>query len=204
MDKINNSSYLCRPVYSMVKVGKLNTYKVELKNMRDDSCLYEYTLDNQFFTNIEAPDIREGSLTVTLSVKKTGDAYALNFHTEGSVTVPCDRCLDDLELPVETDDSLIVKLGTDFSEEEDIITVPEEDGYIDVGWYIYEFIMLSLPIKHVHAPGECNAAMTEVLSQHLATEITEETDIPAGEEDTKENGETDPRWNDLKKILDNN
>lgn len=204
MDKINNSSYLCRPVYSMVKVGELNTYKVELKNMREDSCLYEYTLDSQFFADIGAPDVRKGNLTVTLSVRKTGGAYALSFHTEGTVTVPCDRCLDDLELPVETDDRLIVKLGTDFAEEEDIITVPEEDGYINVGWYIYEFIMLSLPIKHVHAPGECNAAMTEILSRHLATETAEETDPSDEEEDTTGNGDIDPRWNDLRKILDNN
>ena len=158
------------------------------------------------WADIAAPggDVRKGNLTVTLSVRKTGGAYALSFHTEGTVTVPCDRCLDDLELPVETDDRLIVKLGTDFAEEEDIITVPEEDGYINVGWYIYEFIMLSLPIKHVHAPGECNAAMTEILSRHLATETAEETDPSDEEEDTTGNGDIDPRWNDLRKILDNN
>lgn len=47
-------------------------------------------------------------LQVQLDVKKTMGIYVLNFHIEGSVVVPCDRCLDDMELPVETDDTLKV------------------------------------------------------------------------------------------------
>lgn len=34
-----------------------------------------------------------------------------------------------------------------------MVIVPEEDGYINVAWFMYEFIALSIPMKHVHAPG---------------------------------------------------
>ena len=88
-----------------IALGKLDIYKVELKNMREDSAKYEYTLDNQFFADIDAPEIQKGKLKVDLSVKKSLGVYVLNFHTEGMVIVPCDRCLDDMELEVETDDS---------------------------------------------------------------------------------------------------
>ena len=132
-----------------IALGKLDIYKVELKNMREDSAKYEYTLDNQFFADIDAPEIQKGKLKVDLSVKKSLGVYVLNFHTEGMVIVPCDRCLDDMELEVETDDSLKVKLGLTFSEEDDIVVVPEEDGYINVAWFIYEFIALSLPMKQI-------------------------------------------------------
>jgi uncharacterized metal-binding protein YceD (DUF177 family) len=191
-----------------IALGKLDIYKVELKNMREDSAKYEYTLDNQFFADIDAPEIQKGKLRVDLSVKKSLGVYVLNFHTEGMVIVPCDRCLDDMELEVETDDSLKVKLGLTFSEEDDIVVVPEEDGYINVAWFIYEFIALSLPMKHVHAPGKCNKGMMGALSKHLRTS-DDEDGLEDGyvEEDESlddDNREIDPRWNELKKILNNN
>lgn len=178
--------------------------------MREDSCQYEYTLDNQFFADIDAPEIQKGKLKVLLRVKKSVGAYILNFHTEGVVTVPCDRCLDDMEIPVETDDCLRVKLGQEFSDEDDLVIVPEEDGYINVAWFIYEFITLSLPIKHVHASGKCNKAMMGALNKHLAVsaeeeDASEETSLDTVlDEPEEDNREIDPRWNELKKILDNN
>ena len=74
--------------------------------MKENSAHYEFSLTNQFFADIDAPEIQKGKLQVQLDVKKTMGIYVLNFHIEGSVVVPCDRCLDDMELPVETDDTL--------------------------------------------------------------------------------------------------
>ena len=177
--------------------------------MREDACSYEYELTDQFFTDIDATEIHKGRLDVKLDVKKSVGAFILNFQITGTVTVPCDRCLSDLDLPVDTENVLKVKLGEEFSDEDDIIIVPEEDGYINVSWFMYEFIDLSLPMKHVHAPGKCNKAMMEVLNQHMTRNVNDEDfvfeedeadELPDGNEDTP----TDPRWNDLKKILDNN
>ena len=41
---------------------------------------------------------------------------------------------------------------------------------------MYEFIALSIPMKHVHAPGKCNKAMTSKLSKHLKTNANEDSD----------------------------
>lgn len=179
--------------------------------MTENSANYEFSLTNQFFADIDAPEIQKGKLHVQLDVKKSMGVYVLTFHIEGSVIVPCDRCLDDMELPVMTDDTLKVKLGATFSDEDDMVIVPEEDGYINVAWFMYEFIALSLPMKHVHAPGKCNKAMMGALNKHLRTSAEEEElddldlDEELGlEEDETETREIDPRWNELKKILDNN
>ena len=178
--------------------------------MKENSAHYEFSLTNQFFADIDAPEIQKGKLQVQLDVKKTMGIYVLNFHIEGSVVVPCDRCLDDMELPVETDDTLKVKLGLEFSDEDDMVIVPEEDGYINVAWFMYEFIALSIPMKHVHAPGKCNKGMMGALNKHLRTSADEEDemdDFLDEEEMTDEPSEAreiDPRWNELKKILNNN
>ena len=178
--------------------------------MRESTASYDYHLDNQFFTDIDAPQIQKGELDVQLTVKKGIGVFVLDFHTEGVVYVPCDRCLEDMEIPVETDNTLKVKLGAEASEDDDeYITVSELDGFVNVAWFMYEFIALSLPIQHVHAPGECNEEMMDALKKYLRTDAMEEDDLDedSEEEDSEEpaeSGEIDPRWNELKKILNNN
>ena len=131
------------------------------------------------------------SSAVSLKLSNTAQGKALvEARLKLSVAVPCDRCLDDLELPVNTDDTLKVKMGLSFSEEGDVLVVPEEDGYVNVAWFIYEFIALNIPAKHVHTPGKCNAAMIKVLEEHSATRSSGENEEAA----------VDPRWNELEKL----
>ena len=172
--------------------------------MLTDTAEYQYQLDNQFFLDLDAPEVQKGRVDVTLKVRKTSGIYQLDFHTEGMVVVVCDRCLDEMEQPIESDDRLRVKLGLEFSEEDDMVVVPEEDGYINVAWFIYEFIALSIPMKHVHAPGKCNKDMVGKLSKHLRVLSDDEDEGLDFEELADQPQAIDPRWKELKKILDNN
>ena len=172
--------------------------------MLTDTAEYQYQLDNQFFLDLDAPEVQKGRVDVTLKVRKTSGIYQLDFHTEGMVVVVCDRCLDEMEQPIESDDRLRVKLGLEFSEDDDMVVVPEEEGYINVAWFIYEFIALSIPMKHVHAPGKCNKDMVSKLSKHLRVSGDDEEEFEGMEDTVDESREIDPRWNELRKILDNN
>ncbi len=193
-------------------MGKFDKYKIDLKGMQADSVKYEFVLDNLFFAHIDGPEVQKGKVNVTVTVKKTARAFELHFLTEGMVWVPCDRCLDEMEQTVTSTDKLMVKFGREYAEEGDnLIVIPEEEGEINVAWFMYEFIALSIPMKHVHAPGKCNKGMTGKLSKHLRTSASEEEGEEGfepegvdmvGEEPEEE--QTDPRWNELKKILDNN
>ena len=173
--------------------------------MLTDTAEYQYQLDNDFFLDLDAPEVQKGQVNVTLKVRKTSGIYQLDFHTEGKVIVICDRCLDEMEQPIETEDRLKVKLGSEYSEVDDMVVVPEEEGYINVAWFIYEFIALSIPMKHVHAPGKCNKDMVSKLSKHLRVSGDDEDDDDFLKEDSSDEPQIiDPRWNELKKILDNN
>ncbi|NDV59950.1 DUF177 domain-containing protein [Bacteroides sp. 519] len=177
--------------------------------MQADKMDFEFLLDNIFFANIDSPEVQKGKVNVKLDVKKTSRAFELNFQTEGIVWVPCDRCLDDMEQPVASTDKIMVKFGRDYGEDGDIIVIPEEDGDINVAWFMYEFIALAVPMKHVHAPGKCNKTMTGKLNKHLRTSNDDEGDTEFESADdivVEDDNEapTDPRWNELKKILDNN
>lgn len=204
--------YLCRPivVFSIIRnvMGKLEKYKIDLKGMKENTLSCDFKLDNSFFADIDVNEITKGNLTVKLEVKRTASVYELSFQTEGYVVVTCDRCLDEMEQPISTNDKLRVKFGDDYSEDGEVVIIPEDEGIINVAWFIYEFIALSIPIKHTHAIGKCNSSMMKALNKHSVhsveddsewqDEISEEMDEKA--DDDKE--PVDPRWNELKKIID--
>jgi uncharacterized metal-binding protein YceD (DUF177 family) len=180
---------------------RLDKYNVGLRNMVQDTCRYEYVLDDDFFKCIDAPDIRKGHLQVCVTVKKAMGVFVLDFRIEGVVVVPCDRCLDDMEIAVDTTNSLKVKLGIAYADEDEFVVVPEVEGYVNIAWFVYEFVVLSLPMQHMHESGKCNERMMAALNQHLCIE-NEYDDAAQSEEE--ELNDIDPRWNELRKITDNN
>jgi uncharacterized metal-binding protein YceD (DUF177 family) len=118
-----------------------------------------------------------------------------------------------MNLDVDTESRLIVKFGSEYSEESDeIVIIPEDDGEINIAWFLYEFIALSIPIKHVHPTGECNRVVSSKFRKHRAVNIDDDEDDsddliaedsePQEEEDTQSN---DPRWDTLRGLdLDDN
>jgi uncharacterized metal-binding protein YceD (DUF177 family) len=194
-------------------VGKFDSYKVDLKGMQTDVQTCEYLLDNQYFTNIDGEEVQKGKVTVSVTITKTASVFKFSFSLKGNVVIPCDRCLDDMDFPIETTARLIVKFGKDYSEESDeIVVIPESEGKINLAWFLYEFVALAIPIKHVHAPGKCNKQMTAKLKKHTAKasddegdgsfEMEETDDEEVAGDDYEESA--DPRWDALKDLKDDN
>ena len=167
----------------------IDSFKIDLKALPQGITNLELTLDDEYFKAIDAPDIQRGELVSHLSISRTDDFFELNFHTEGVVHIPCDICLEDMDQEIMSDDRIVAKFGEDYSEDDDLVTVAENEGILDVAWFIYEFIDLNIPIKHVHAPGKCNPAMIEMLNRHSAARSGEEEEQPV-----------DPRWAALLKL----
>lgn len=149
-------------------MSKLEQFKVDLKGLEEGESSLHFDLDDSFFEAVDAPAVRHGRLGCDLTIERNGDVFNLDFHTEGSVTVQCDRCLDDMDQPIVSDYHLVAKFGDDYSEDDDLITVPEDEGILDTAWFIYQFIELAIPLRHVHAPGKCNPAMMRALEEHSA------------------------------------
>lgn len=166
------------------RMVSLESLKIDLKSLEQGVTPFEFELDDAFFKSLETAGVQRGNLHVSLLVNRTNDYYDLTFHIEGLVMVPCDLCLDDMEQKIDTDNRLAAKFGENYSEDDDLVTVVEDEGILDVAWFIYEFTELNIPIKHVHAPGKCNPAMIKKLEEHSATRSS-------GEEIENE---VDPRW----------
>ena len=171
----------------------LEPFKIDLKGLEDGLTRLDLSLDDTFFAALEAEEVRRGHADVELMIQRTAERYfELHFHITGEVTVLCDRCLDDMPQAVDAEHKLVVKFGEEYSEEDDLVVVPEDDGVLDTSWFIYEIIVLNIPIKHVHAPGKCNRAMIQMLEEHSA----------ARSSDGVVKHDIDPRWSGLLKIKD--
>ena len=168
----------------------LEFLKIDLKSLKEEETSLEFNLDDTYFEALDDAEVKKGSLHVSVSIRKATGFFELLFHTAGTVIIPCDRCLDDMDLPVETENRLVVKLGSEYSEEDDVIVVPENEGILDMSWLIYEFVALVIPIRHVHASGKCNPAMTKALEELSADRSSDE----------ESSHETDPRWEKLKNL----
>ena len=171
-------------------MGSLEQFKIDLKGLKEPTTTFSFSLDNEFFEVIQATEVKGGSLDATLVVGKLSSIYELDFHIAGEVVVTCDLCLDDLRLPVETCQKVVVRLDQEDGDDEDSILVAEEEGVADVAWLIYEFIALSLPTRHVHPEGMCNPDMVQRLQEMTAHVQNDEASV-----DT-----TDPRWSKLKDL----
>ncbi len=148
---------------------EMDLFKIDLRGIHSDPVRFGYKLDDSFFEGLEQDEIKGGQLDATLTVRElTADAYELHFAAVGSVTVVCDRCLDDLELPVSIEKTIKLKDADEADETDDIKAVPLATGTYDVAWDFYEFIELSLPIQRVHEPADCNPDMIGRLQSHTA------------------------------------
>lgn len=193
-------------------MGKYSNYKLILKDLSLGVTSYSYELDDSYFKliNDEESDVKRGKLTAEVQVTRSATAFEILFKITGAVQVPCDRCLDDVSMQVDTNNKLIVKFGAEYSEESDeIVIIPEEEGEINIAWFLYEFIMLSLPMKHVHPAGQCNKVVSSKLRKHKATIANDDdedgddddfNDDEMDDSDADDMGGTDPRWDALKDL----
>lgn len=190
-------------------MSKFSSYSIQLKTMEIGESVLEYHLDNEFFEAIGEEAIQKGNINAKIRVVKSSKQSELFFELEGKVVVLCDRCLEEMDQPIKTSGHLIVRMGKEFMDDgDDIVVIPEEQGVINVSWFMYEFVELAIPIKHVHPFGHCNTGMATKLSEHLVDSDSFEDDADAfagamdvvNEGDSTDDGPVDPRWEALRSL----
>ncbi len=189
----------------------MDTYEIDLLSRGLEGKTLEYDIDDAFFGRIGGL-IQRGRIHSTIACVSADTIYKFQIQSVGTIVVPCDRCLSDFELRIETTDILNVKLGDEYADEGDCVVVPETEGRIDLAQFIYEFIVLSMPITCCHEPGKCDEAMMHELSRHQSirsggedAEHGDSSDSDAHEAFLVEDSDEQPvdaRWAVLKQLKD--
>lgn len=184
-----------------------NDFQIDLLDARLAGRQFDFVMNDAAFQKIDGLVTRGEIHSRVICRKATSQDFIFSIHSEGVVYVPCDRCLSDLELRIETTDELTVKLGDIYEDDGDVLTVPSSESLLDISLPIYEFIVLSMPIKRTHGPGKCDAAMMQEFSKHQAArssrEGDEDEDSTNVEDATTDSPVYDSRWEALAKLKNN-
>ncbi|MFA5327759.1 MAG: DUF177 domain-containing protein [Prolixibacteraceae bacterium] len=168
-------------------------YNIAFKGLSQGKHIFDYRIDNKFFSEFGGGVVDEGDVNVRVTLEKQSSLMILWFDVEGTVHVQCDRCLEMYDQPIKGLERIFVKFGEkEYTEGDDVIWVSVNDYQLNLAQLIYEFIGLAIPIKKVHPDDEngkttCDPAMIEKLDKYIV----------------REEDHSNPVWNELKKLLDN-
>jgi uncharacterized metal-binding protein YceD (DUF177 family) len=136
---------------------------------------YAFAIDTPFFQEFEGSLISEAALKADVVLEKEVTWIKISGTVKGNVVVECDRCLEDLEIPVKTSLNLLVKFVRSEGEEDsdDVMILDPSEAELDLSQFLYDYICLSLPIQRVHPKGKCNPLMLYKLKDLGLGESTE-------------------------------
>ncbi len=178
----------------------VDALKLKIKTLPFGTHAVECHVDESFFNNEEQNEVRRASVDVTVNVtRKSENTYHLEISCHGTLTTACDRCLDDLDLPVDVEYPLNVEqMGTELDDSSDeLLIVPSDWRELDTAPIVRDTILLSIPMTHCHDNiDDCNHDMLQVLDRHRVEAVPDIDD----DNDSETNG-TDPRWEALKKLI---
>ena len=169
----------------------MNEYILSFSDLKVGEHCFDFHVDSVFFENFPESEILRADVNISLILDKQENMLALYFDIEGNVEVTCDRCLEKFQFPIKTKEKLIVKFGKDYEElSDDMIVIPSKVHHIDFQQYIYEYIMLTIPMQCIH-PDLPNGASgcNQTMLKHLGT--------------TKTVYKSDPRWDALRNLINN-
>ena len=177
----------------------VDALKLKIKTLPFGTHAVECHVDESFFNLDEQIEVRRADVDVTLEVtRKSENTFRLEISCKGTVTIPCDRCLDDLDLPVDLDYRLNVEqMGTELDDSNDeLLIVPAEWRELDTAPLVRDTVLLALPMTRCHEnEDDCNPEMLNVLDSHRVEAVPDCDDQPQSETTG-----TDPRWEALKKL----
>lgn len=157
----------------------MHAFDIAFKGLGAGQHRFEWELGDDFFAAFENEDIHGGQVHVDLLLNKSAAGLGLEFEMEGAVRVDCDRCNEECEVPVEFDGGFRVSFHTgavvkggaganggakggaakdveddggmgDGTFDGEIMWLVEGQGVLNVAQYIYESVVLSLPMQRTH------------------------------------------------------
>jgi len=152
-------------------------YTIPVSGLHNGTHQFDFTVDSSFFKHFEASPIQQGTANIRLYFEKRTDLYVMIFDFSGTIQTECDRCLEEMQLPISGNEQLLVKFDEEPGEEEaEVIYIPFGTQELNIARYIYEFLCLSVPMIKTHddSDEDCDPEMLERLNNTSNAEETNE------------------------------
>lgn len=145
---------------------------IPLNGLKPGRTSFSWHVGTEFFRRFENTEIIDADIVADVVAEKSGSYLGVDCSLSGTLTVPCDRCMEDVVLPVDAKALLSVKFGAEpvseeeitVSDEREIVYLPEDGVDMDLSQTVYDYACLSLPMQRVHEEGKCNPEALKYLS----------------------------------------
>ncbi|MFK7832231.1 MAG: DUF177 domain-containing protein [Winogradskyella sp.] len=173
----------------------LKDYIIPFVGLKVGEHHFDFQIDNTFLTHFEYDEFNAVDVNIDLKFEKKSTLLELYFSATGIINLNCDITNEPYNQSIKDDFKLVVKFGNEYNDDnEDILIVPHGEYEINVAQYIYELIILAVPIKRIHPGIEDGTLQSDILSK--LEELS-----PSEDHKTESSEGIDPRWNNLKKLL---
>jgi uncharacterized metal-binding protein YceD (DUF177 family) len=182
-----------------VEMKKTKEYLIPFVGLKQGKHHFEYQLNNAFFEIFDYDEFENSNIKVNVVLEKKSSMLELVFQHQGTVNVPCDLTSEEFDLPIKGKMKLIVRFGEEFNNDnEELLILPFGEFEIDIAQYMYEMIVLSIPLRRVHPGVKDGSLKTEALEKLNELKVKE----PEQEEkEVQKEEDIDPRWDKLKQLL---
>ncbi|KPE49496.1 YceD family protein [Chryseobacterium indologenes] len=176
-------------------MDKLRNYDVSFSGLKNGKHEFKFEIDKTFFQLFDTEqEFTNPRIDVNILLEKHTTFLEFEIKVNGTVELICDITNEAFDYPIENQIKVLVKFGEEYDDsEEDVITIPAGDHAFNAAQLIYENVQLSIPMKKL-SPNVSDEDL-ELLDQFSPKDI---------EETEEEEHESDPRWDALKKLRDNN
>jgi len=155
----------------------MQSISLPIKGLSGGKHSFDFTIDTEFFSNFGNTQIKGADFSVTVEIERFASYLQAVCHSKGYVVVECDRCLDDLKIPIDVTSNLTVRFAAEVeqSDEDDVIVVEDSISELDLSQEVYDYICLAMPLQKVHPKGKCNPDMMKYMSSDKTNKIDDES-----------------------------
>lgn len=176
-----------------VEMMKLKEFNIPFSGLKLGKHNFVYEIDDAFFESFDYQEFNGASVNISAVLEKMSTMMELEMKATGTINVDCDLTGESYDQPIDSDLKLVVKFGEEYNDEDDeILIIPHGEHQFNIAQYIYEMLVLAVPQKRVH-PG--------VEDGTLQSDILDKLEELQPKEQKEPSEKTDPRWDDLKKLL---
>ncbi|MCJ7933538.1 MAG: DUF177 domain-containing protein [Chryseobacterium sp.] len=176
-------------------MDKLRNYDVSFSGLKNGKHEFKFEIDKTFFQLFDTEqEFTNPRIEVNVFLDKHTTFLEFEIKIKGWVELVCDITNEDFDYPIENEIKILVNFGEEYDDSnEDVITIPTGEHAFNTAHLIYENVMLSIPMKKI-SPNVSDEDL-QILDQFSPKDIAETEE---------EEHESDPRWEALRKLKDNN
>lgn len=172
---------------------KQKEYNIKFSGLKIGIHKYKYHLDNTFFESFDFDEFNNADINIEVTLNKTNTIIELACAGTGVVNVDCDLSGEPYDQAISGALNFVIKFGEEYNDENDeILILPHGENEVNIAQYLYEMLVLSVPLKRIHP---------SVLDGSMKSEALKKLKELAPKENKKNKDDIDPIWDELKKII---